>query len=90
MSVLLSGKPGAVQKFTAEEIDRAERTLGLGLHLLPAAPDHGKVASSNWLETGLEVRGDDPDNAEISPAPENPPSDDTTPSRKTWRFEDDE
>lgn len=77
-------------KFTAEEIDRAERTLGLGLHLLPAAPDHGKVASSNWLETGLEVRGDDPDNAEISPAPENPPSDDTTPSRKTWRFEDDE
>lgn len=77
-------------KFTAEEIDRAERTLGLGLHLLPAALDHGNVASSNWLEVGYEVGGDDPDDAEITPAPENSPSDDTAPTRTGWRFEDDD
>ena len=77
-------------KFTADEIDRAEQTLGLGLHLLPAAPDHGSVASSNWLDAGFEVGGDDPDDAETPHPPENPPSDDATPSHKTWRFEDDE
>lgn len=77
-------------KFTAEEVDRAERTLGLGLHLLPAAPDQGSVASSNWLDAGFEVGGNDPDDAEIPHTPENPPSDDTAASRKTWRFEDDE
>lgn len=77
-------------KFTADEIDRAEQTLGLGLHLLPAAPDHGSVASSNWLDAGFEVGGDDPDDAETPHPPENPPSDDATPSHKTWRFADDE
>ena len=77
-------------KFTADEIDRAERTLGLGLHLLPAAPDAGAAATTNWLEGGFEVGGDDPDDAEISSPPENPPSDDAAPSPKTWRFEDDE
>lgn len=77
-------------KFSAEEIDRAERTLGLGLHLLPAAPDVGVAATTNWMEGGFEVGGDDSVDAELLPAPENPPSDDPAPSHKTWRFEDDE
>lgn len=75
-------------KFTAEEIDRAERTLGL--HLLPAVPDYGNVASYNWLEAGFEVAGNDPDDAETPQSPENPASDDNTKSRRAWRFEDDE
>lgn len=77
-------------KFNAEEIDRAERTLGLGLHLLPAEPDAGAAATTNWMEGGFEVGRDDPDDAEISSPPENSPSDDPAPSHKTWRFEDDE
>lgn len=77
--------------FSAEEIDRAERTLGLGLHLLPVAPDAGPAASTNWMEGGFEVGGDDPQqDAEIPPTPEDPPSDDSPTSQKGWRFEDDD
>ena len=77
-------------KFTAEEIDRAERTLGLGLHLLPAVSTPDNVASSSWLDAGFEVMRSDPEDAKTPHIPENPPSDDTTPSHKPWRFEDDE
>ena len=77
-------------KFTAEEIDRAERTLGLGLHLLPAVSTPDNVASSSWLDAGFEVTRSDPEDAETPYTPGNPPSDDTTPSHKPWRFEDDE
>lgn len=77
-------------KFSTEEIDRAERALGLGLHLLPPAPEASAEGSTSWLEGGFAVGRDDSDDAELPPAPENPPSDDVTPSHKTWRFEDDE
>lgn len=76
--------------FTAEEIDRAEQTLGLGLHLLPAASVGQAQAGSDWLQGGFEVGGSEADDAEVPPAPEDPPADDTPPSRKGWRFEDDE
>lgn len=76
--------------FTTEEIDRAEQTLGLGLHLLPTNSVGQAQTSSDWLQGGFEVGGSGADDADAPPAPEDPPADDTPPTRKGWRFEDDE
>lgn len=76
--------------FTAEEIDRAEQTLGLGLHLLPAASAGQAQTGSDWLQGGFEVGGGGADDADAPLAPEDPPADYTPPTRKGWRFEDDE
>lgn len=74
----------------AEETDRAEQTLGLGLHLLPAASVGQAQTRSDWLQGGFEVGGGGADDADAPPAPEDPPADDTPPSRKVWGLEDDE
>lgn len=76
-------------KFTAEEIDRAEQTLQLGLHLLPKTAISETSTNSDWLSGGFEVGGDDADDGSMPPNP-NDPHDNNTPSRKGWRFEDDE
>lgn len=76
--------------FTAEEIDRAEQTLGLGLHLLPTASTGLAQTGSDWLQGGFEVGGGGADDADVPPAAEDPPADDAPPTRKGWRFEDDE
>lgn len=77
-------------KYSAEEIDRAEEKLGLGLHLLPAVSTDQGPSNLGWLQGGFEVGSGDTNNADAPPAPEGPPVDDIPPSRKGWRFEDDE
>ncbi|MFB9221639.1 Mu transposase C-terminal domain-containing protein [Paracoccus cavernae] len=77
-------------KYSAEEIDRAEEKLGLGLHLLPAVSTDQQPSGSGWLQGGFEVGSADADSADAPPALKDPPADGPPPSRKGWRFEDDE
>lgn len=76
--------------FTAEEIDRAEQTLGLGLRLLPATSVGQAQTGSDWLQGGFEVGGSEADDADAPPAQDDPPADGAPPTSKGWRFEDDE
>lgn len=75
---------------SAEELDRAERTLGLGLHFLPSDAPVQAAAPSNWLEGGFEVGAPDAGDPENPPPPEAPPAGEPPVQGKGWRFDDEE
>ncbi len=75
---------------SAEELDRAERTLGLGLHFLPSDASAQAAAPSNWLEGGVEVGAPDAGDPENPSPPEAPPAGEPPMQGKGWRFDDEE
>ncbi|MDH2329001.1 Mu transposase C-terminal domain-containing protein [Cereibacter sp. SYSU M97828] len=60
---------------SADEVDKAEKALGLGLHLLPAVPTTESGAESDWFSGGFEAGVETIPDAEDVP-PIQPPQDD--------------
>lgn len=62
---------------SADEVDKAEKALGLGLHLLPAASTTESGAESDWFNGGFEAGVETDLDAEDVPLIQSPQDDET-------------